>query len=334
MRIVLIGLGNVGQGFITLLRDKAAELASTHQTSLKLVGVATRSRGVLYAPDGLDPALLLQHTDSLHTYPDTAGLRRDLDALALIQQAEADVLVEASPTNLQTAQPALDYMRTALARGMHVVTANKGPIALAYDELTVLAAQNGVRLLVEGTVMAGTPCIRLAREALAGSKITRARGILNGTTNYILTQMEGGMAYADALRLAQEQGYAETDPTADVEGWDAASKVLILAAAVFGHPIQLADMQVKGITGISVEDIEAARAAGERWKLIAEVTPEGGSVTPMRIPISHPLAGVAGATNAVTYTTDTLGDVTLIGRGAGRIETGFALLSDVLALAR
>jgi homoserine dehydrogenase len=332
MRLVLIGFGNVGQGFAALLRDRADALTTRSGSSPRIVAVATRSRGTLLAPDGLDPAGLLDHAGDLRQYPDVPGLRRDLDPLALIAESGADVLIEASPSNLQTAQPALDYMRAAFDRRMHVITANKGPTALAYAELVERAAHAGRQFLLEGTVMAGTPCLRLAREGLAGSTVTRARGILNGTTNYILTQMEAGMAYADALALAQQQGYAETDPTADVEGWDAASKVMILSAAVFGRPLMLEALRVNGITGITPQDIADARAAGERWKLIAEVGPDGGSVAPVRVPLDHPLASVSGATNAITYSTDTLGDVTLVGRGAGRIETGAALLSDLLSL--
>jgi homoserine dehydrogenase len=182
--------------------------------------------------------------------------------------------------------------------------------------------------------MAGTPSIRLAMQALAGCTIGEARGILNGTTNYILTQMEGGMSYADALKQAQQLGYAEADPAGDVEGWDAAGKAIILARALFNSPITFKDMEVKGITGITAEDVKAAAAAGEKWKLVARVTAEGGSVQPMRVKLSNPLAAVSGATNAITYSTDLLGDITLVGAGAGRLQTGFGLLSDLLDIAR
>ena len=182
--------------------------------------------------------------------------------------------------------------------------------------------------------MAGTPSLRLALQALAGCEISEARGIINGTTNYILTQMEGGMSYTDALGQAQTLGYAEADPTADVDGWDAAGKALILAAALFGKQLRLSDMEVKGISSISADDVAAASAAGERWKLIAHVTPKGASVQPTRIPIGHPLAGVSGGTNAVTFKTDLLGEITLVGAGAGRKQTGFALLADLLDLQR
>lgn len=334
MRMALIGLGTVGQGLVEILRDRGEYLRETYGFAPRITAVCTRTRGSLYHPDGLDPALLLTHAADLRAFPDQPGLERGHDALWLAQHAQADVLVEASPTDLRTGQPALDVCRAALAAGKHVVTANKGPVAVAYAELRDQARAAGRAFLFEGTVMAGTPSIRLAQEALAGCVISRARGILNGTTNYILTQMEGGMRYADALAQAQALGYAEADPTADVDGWDAAGKGIILAAALFGVRLTLDQMSVRGISHLTPDDIEAARAAGERWKLIVEVTPEGGSVQPLRLPLTHPLTGVSGGTNAVTYTTDLMGDITLIGSGAGRIQTGFALLADLLAIQR
>ncbi|MCA9908044.1 MAG: homoserine dehydrogenase [Anaerolineae bacterium] len=334
MKLALIGFGTVGQGFVEILRDKSAELEARYGFAPQLVAVATRSRGTLLLPDGLDPARLLTAIEAGHFrhYPDAPGLVRDLDVPALIRASGADVLLEAGPTDLQTAQPALAYCYAALDQGMHLVLANKGPVAVAYADLQARARQAGKRVLFEGTVMAGTPSLRLAQQALAGCTIQAARGILNGTTNYILTQMEGGMSYAEALRQAQALGYAEADPTADVDGWDAASKALILAAALFDRAFTLADLDVQGIANITTADIAAAQAAGERWKLIAHVTPAGGSVSPQRVSNTHPLAAVGGATNAVTFTTDLLGDVTLVGPGAGRRQTGFALLADVLDL--
>jgi homoserine dehydrogenase len=333
MRIVLIGFGTVGQGLVEILRDKAADLKLSENFVPQLVGVVTRSRGSLYHPNGLDLNGLLTaiKAGSLDQYPDTPGLERGWNALQTIQ-AGADVMVEAGPSNFETGQPALDYCYAALENGQHIVLANKGPVAVAYHELVSRAKAAGKKLRFEATVMAGTPSIRLGTQALAGCKITQARGILNGTTNYILTQMEDGMTYADALARAQALGYAEADPTADVDGWDAAAKAIILAAALFRARLTLKDMNVRGIRDLTTDDVTAAKAAGERWKLIAQVTPAGGSVQPTRVPLSHPLAGVSGATNAVTYITDLLGDITLVGAGAGRLQTGFGVLSDLLEI--
>ncbi len=335
MKIALIGFGVVGQGLAQILRDKADLLQEKEGFEGKIVAVGTR-RGTLYHPYGLDITNLLNAVKNgdLNQYPDAPGLQRGLNIPALIEQCNADVMVECSNTDLQTGQPGLDYCRAAFASGKHVVLANKGPVAVAYSELGHLAKQAGKLLRFEATVMAGTPSIRLAMQALAGCTISEARGILNGTTNYILTQMEGGLSYADALAQAQQLGYAEADPAGDVEGWDAAGKGIILAQALFGVQFTLDQLDVMGITGISAADVKAAQEAGERWKLIVRVTPTGCSVQPMRIPLSNALAAVSGATNAVTYSTDLLGDVTLVGAGAGKLQTGFGLLSDLLDIAR
>ena len=336
MKLVLIGFGVVGQGLAEILRDKNTDLRQKQDFSAAIVGVVTASKGALYHPEGLDIAELLKaaETGSFAAYPDAAGLQRGWDARTMIDAGAADVLVEASPTNLQTAQPALDYCHQALDRGMHLVLANKGPVALDYSSLKEKAEAKGLHMRYEATVMAGTPTMHLAADALAGCAIHSARGILNGTTNYILTQMEDGMSYADALAQAQALGYAETDPTGDVEGWDAAGKVLILANALFGRSMTMNDLDVRGITKISESEIEDARSQGQRYKLIAQISAFGGSVGPQRLPLSDPLASVSGSTNAITLETDLLGDITLIGAGAGKLETGYALLSDLLAIHR
>lgn len=336
MKLALIGFGVVGQGLAEILRDKGGDLLTRSHFSGQIVAVATRTRGSLCRADGLDIPMLFNAVDQGHLshYPDQPGLQREWDALKIARESNADVLVEASPSNLQTGQPALDLCYAALDTRKHVVLANKGPVAVAYEELRGRAARAGKRVLFEATVMAGTPSLRLGMQALAGCRISEVRGILNGTTNYILTQMESGMSYDNALALAQQLGYAEADPSADVDGWDAAAKAIILAAALFDKKLTFADMSVKGISKITSDDVVAARAVGERWKLIARVTPSGGSVRPMRIPAKHPLAGVNGAVNAITYATDLLGEVTLVGAGAGRLQTGFALLSDLLDIQR
>ena len=336
MKLLLIGFGVVGQGLAEILQTKATRLKQEQNFSARIVGVVTRSKGSLLHPDGLDIAGLLAaaKSGSLDNYPEQAGLRRGLSAGEMIAAGTAEILVEMSPTNLDTAQPALSICHQALEAGLHLALANKGPVALDYANLRAKAQASDLQLRYEATVMAGTPTMQLAQEALAGCEIRSARGILNGTTNYMLTQMEGGLSYVEALAQAQALGYAETDPSGDVEGWDAAGKVLILANALFGSSLTMANLDVSGITRISAADMAAAAAAGERYKLIARATPTGGSVKALRLPLSDPLASVAGATNAITLDTDLLGDVTLIGAGAGQLETGSAILSDLLAIQR
>jgi homoserine dehydrogenase len=333
MKIMLIGFGTVGQGLLELLQDKAESLESEQGFSPKIVGVATGSRGIVYNPNGLSIPALLATKGQLANYSYDA--ERDFaNSQDLIKTREADVIVEVTPTQLEHPAVAIAHCQAAISSKKHIVTANKGPIAKAYKQLMNEAKAAGVEIRFEATVMAGTPCIAMGRELLSGAKIFEARGIVNGTTNYILTQMESGLSYEAALKQAQELGYAETDPTADVEGWDAAAKVLILLAAFFDKEASLSDLSVEGITGISQDDIESAKAAGERYKLIASINPEGSSVKPIRLPLTDPLSQVNGATNAISFNTDVMGNITLIGKGAGARETGFAILSDLLAISR
>jgi homoserine dehydrogenase len=339
-KLALIGFGTVGQGLAQILHDKQAALRHNLGFEAQIVAVCTRSKGSLYHPEGLDLAQLLQaaKNGSLANYPDTPGLERGWDNLKTIRQSNAATIVEISYTNLTTGQPAIDHCRAAFESGKNVVTANKGPVALAYHELLALAKENGVRFGIEGTVMSGTPALRLPGVTLAGNEISEVRGIFNGTTNYILTKMEEGLSYAAALQQAQELGYAEADPTADVEGHDAAGKVVILANVVMGVPLSRAEVPCRGISQLTSADIQQAQAAGKRWKLIGRVKKEGNraaaSVQPEAIPLTDPLAGVMGATNAITYVCDLLGPITLIGAGAGGVQTGFALLIDLINIGR
>jgi len=246
------------------------------------------------------------------------------------------VMCEATYTDIQTGEPATSHIRGAMERGMHIVTTNKGPVALHYKALDGLAKEKGVRFLFEGTVMSGTPLINFIRENLAGCEIKEIKGILNGTTNYILTRMEEGLSYEEALLKAQELGYAEAVPDADVLGWDALAKVTILAKYVFGADMKPFDYPCEGITGISATAIAEAKARDKRFKLIGKVWRERSlvkaSVAPEEVDLAHPLASIMGATNAVTVTTDTLGDVTVVGPGAGKEATGFSMLADLIAI--
>jgi len=332
---MIIGFGNVGKGFIQIIRDDAESLAERFGVRFSVVGVNDMRLGSVYDPNGLPLQGLLDAaaSGSLDSVPATEHGRAIESMLAL---GKADTLLEASFTNLQTGEPASTYIRLALAAGINVVTSNKGPIALNFHELNSLAQQNHAKIGFEGTVMSGTPTLALGMNLLAAAGIQKIQGILNGTTNFILSRMETGGSFAEALAEAQALGYAEADPTGDVEGFDAAGKVVILSNLVMGADIRMEDVARKGITQLTVEDIQTAKEQGKRWKLIGAIERNGdqlkASVQPVALPMAHPLANVGGATNAVTYTTRLLGDVTLIGVGAGRLETGYALLNDLLAI--
>ena len=331
-KIMLIGFGTVGQGLCEILRDKGPQLKMEYDYQPMIVGVSDPRFGTIYNPAGFDLQSLLDQAAQGAFTSDLQGW----DALGLITNGEADVVCELAFTDLTTGEPAISHCKAAFQSGKHVVTSNKGPAALMYDELMDMADSFDVDFLIEGTVMSGTPVLNLTEGPLAGNSITAAKGILNGTTNYILTQMEAGMGYAEALQKAQELGYAEADPTGDVEGYDARAKVTILANVVMDANLKIQDVACKGISAITSEDIEKARAENARWKLVGsvELTPGGvkASVQPEMIPMTHPLAAIMGATNALTFTTDLLGDVTIVGPGAGRIETGYSILTDLLAL--
>jgi homoserine dehydrogenase len=340
LKLALVGFGTVGQGLAEILQANGEALASQQGFRAVIVAVSDLLKGAVYHPDGLDIAALLDacRAGNLSRYPEQRGMVRGLDAIQTIRQSNADAVVEVSYTDLKTGEPAISHVKAAFEAGKHAIVTNKGPVALAYRELAAQAAAKGLYFGYEGTVMSGTPALRLARTALAGCTIREVRGILNGTTNYILTQMERGATYADALADAQRLGYAEADPSGDVEGFDAAGKVVILANTVLGGSLRMDAVDRTGITRLTPSDIGDARAEGQRWKLIARAcrTENGitASVRPERLPLSDPLSGVSGATNAITYETDMLGPVTLIGPGAGRRETGYAILSDLLELSR
>jgi homoserine dehydrogenase len=338
MRMLMIGFGTVGQGLSELLLEKQNDLRSSYGLDWTVTGIADLLKGSAYDPDGLDLEEALTRAEHGESLSDWRDCGTDWDAHKMIANAEADAVVEVTYTDIDTGQPATDHIRGALDRGLHVTTTNKGPVTLYYRELAALARQRRCRFLFEGTVMAGTPLLNLIRETLTGSAITEMRGILNGTTNFILTQMEDGMDYATALAKAQELGYAEAVPDADVLGYDALAKVTILANVVFDGNLKPADSPCQGITEITPDDIESATREGKRYKLIGHVERDGetvrASVAPQLVDLSHPLAGVGGATNAMTMRTDALGDVTIVGPGAGRRETGFSLLNDLLTIWR
>ncbi len=337
-RLALIGFGNVGQGFAQILRDEGADLAQQYGARFQIVAVSDLLKGSVHDPKGIDPAALLDAVAATGKLDRISAPDRAWNALQTIERSNADIVIELSYTDLKTGEPAISHLRRALELGKHVVTTNKGPIALKYPELKALAEKNKVEIGAEGTVMSGTPSLRLAQELLSAARIRKIQGIVNGTTNYILTQMEAGATYAAALKDAQAKGYAEADPAGDVEGYDAAVKVVIMANLLMDQSLTLADVDRQGITQLTPADISEAKAAGERWKLIGRVEAIGhkisASVKPTRLPVAHPLASVGGATNAITFSTDLLGDVTLVGPGAGRIETGYAIIGDLLAIHR
>ncbi|MFQ6673419.1 MAG: homoserine dehydrogenase [Fidelibacterota bacterium] len=341
-KLALIGFGTVGQGLTRILRDRRTQLQKDHDFEFEILAVSDFLKGSVYCEAGLDLDHLLELVQSgisLSRYSRGRGpCHTGWDALKTIRESDATIVCELTYTDIRTGEPATTHIKEALSSGKHVATSNKGPPALAYAELSRLAERSGVQFFMEGTVMSGTPVLSLATQHLAGSTVSAISGILNGTTNFILTEMEKGIRYDETLKKAQELGYAEADPTSDVEGLDALAKVAILANVIMGENLRPEDIPVQGISQLTLEKIEAAKSEGKRWKLLGEVRKAGGkveaSVAPQKVDLSHPLADISGPTNAITFTTEFLGEVTVIGPGAGKEATGFAVLSDLLEIHR
>ena len=336
--LALIGFGNVGQGLAEILSTKAALLREKFDADIRIVAICDLYKGSIADPGGFDPRAILDHLNDKGDLKDFPAPDRGWDAHETIEKSDANVLVELSFTDLETGEPALSHMMQALESGMNVSTTNKGPAALHFPKLLELSRDKGAEIGVEGTVMSGTPTLALGMNMLAAAGVNRIQGILNGTTNYILGEMENGADYADALKDAQAKGYAEADPTGDVDGHDAAAKVVILANLMMGQSMTMDDVSCVGISGITSAQILSAQAENQRWKLIGTLEDVNGeiqgSVKPVKLDATHPLYGISAATNAITYSTDLLGDITLIGPGAGRMETGYAIIGDILSFSR
>jgi homoserine dehydrogenase len=336
-KLALVGFGGVNRALAQLIAERNENWKAELGFTLKIVGVTDLFLGSVIGREGLDAASLTKLPAVKGAMAQLPGGEADALNEAVIKDSGADIIVEATFTNPVDGEPATSFCRWALERGKHVVTTNKGPIALHGAELKALARSNNVTFEYEGSVMSGTPVIRLAKQSLAGSSIVGFEGILNGTSNFVLTRMEGGLGFAEAVSEAKELGYAEADPTADVEGHDVRLKVVILANELLDAKLKVSDVTCSGISSLDLGDIENARQDGARWKLIGAAMRHAdgsisASVEPRLLKHDHPLSGISGVTNAVSFTTDLLGAVTVSGPGAGRTETAFALLSDIISI--
>jgi len=336
-KIALIGFGTVGQGLCEILLSKEKYLKDKYNFEASVVAISDVINGSVFCENGLDVQQCLDLVKGKKKLEEYQGESiKGWNSMRTIKESNADIICELAYTDVQTGEPALTHCKAAFQSGKHIVTSNKGPAALKYSEMKKLADNNNVEFMIEGTVMSGSPVINLAKGPLAGCTISAIKGILNGTTNYMLSEMEKGMTYDDVLKKAQELGYAEADPTGDVEGFDAMAKIIILANVLMEVGLVAENVEREGITQITPEMIKRAIKENARWKLISTIEKNGdnvkASVKPEKLPLTHPLASVMGATNALTFSTDLLGDVTIIGAGAGKIETGFSILNDILAI--
>ena len=341
--LALIGFGNVGRELASLLIKKEEEIRHNYGVTYTVTGITTGSHGRAIDPGGIDLQIALDTT--AHQNKDRARSLNDLsfgkppaNSPEFIRMCEADVLFENSPVNYSTGQPALDHFRLALDLGMHVITANKGPVVHAYQELTELARARNVKFYFESTVMDGAPVFGIFRDTLPTANLKSLRGILNSTTNMILSRMESGMEFEDAVTYAQQIGIAETDPSGDVDGWDAAIKVAALTTVLMGIPIKPQAVDREGIRAITLADIEQARREGKRWKLLCTASLEGdrvvARVAPELVTPDTPFYLVEGTTSLIQFESDVLGRMTIIEEDPGPHTTAYGCLADFINAVR
>ena len=344
--LVLVGFGNVARRFVRLLDETRDRLASREQAAFRVIGIATRRAGALFDPAGIDAgracALVVAgaplRPDALGS-PTGTTCRDPFDLLRRAGEASPGgraALLETTTLDVKDGEPATSHLLAALDAGLHAVTANKGPVACRYVEVATRATTAGRAFRFEGAVMDGIPVFNLARETLRGVEVTGIRGILNSTTQYILAEMEQGASLDAALAHMQRLGIAEADASLDVDGWDAAAKISALANVLMGAGLTPADVDRTGITGLQPDDLRDAVDAGQRLRLLATARRVEGRVVarvaPTRVTAGDLFATLPGMSNAVTFETDLLEDVTIEQGGGGLVQTAYALLSDLLSL--
>lgn len=333
-KLAFLGFGNVGQALAKLLFNKQSELNSRYDLTFTVTGIATGQHGTALNRAGLDINRALQLARQGESLEQISSENPAQDAFDFIDRCEADVLFENTPVNYESGQPASEHLMQALERGMHAITANKGPVVHAYPQLTELAHSKQVKFFFESTVMDGAPIFSLFRSCLPGANLRSFKGILNSTTNLILGRMESGETFDDAVAYAQQIGIAETDPSGDVDGWDAAVKVAALVTVLMGIPLKPNQVQREGIRNIQADDIQQAQEKGQRWKLVCSAQREGervhASVAPQLVSANSPLFEVDGTTSIVQFETDVLGSLSIIESDPGPHTTAYGLLADFL----
>ncbi len=337
IRILICGCGGVGKEFLQLIADRKKEIEQKYNLSfIILAAVDYQGAAICDSDEGLpvsDLVDFLKQGRQVQVFPEYG--RENMTGVQVINEIKADVMVEATPTDLVDGGSGKDHIFTAIDKRMEIVSANKGPFVLFYDEIVKKAKANNCGLHISAATAAALPTLDVGLTCLAGSHIKSAEGILNGTTNYILSQMrDKKTAYSDALKQAQELGIAETDPSYDVEGKDSANKTILIANGIFNKTFGLNDIEVEGITGVTPENIVAATNDGKIIKLIGTAEMIGSdiklSVKPKYLNQDHPLASVNGSEKAITYMTDTMGSITVMGGKSSPVGAAAALLKDLI----
>ncbi|MGI8688622.1 MAG: homoserine dehydrogenase [Thermomicrobiales bacterium] len=339
VRLALVGFGNVGQALADVLEQRADLLYRHYHLDISVTGIATARHGTIIAPDGVDLARTVAAIEDNPAAMLPDALVGEIAMPAFIATVPADIIVELSPLAPESGQPAIRHCETALRNGKHVVTANKGPVAYGYRRLRDLAASQHRQFRFESAVMDGAPIFALVEKALPATNVRGFRGVINSTTNLVLTMMAAGQTLAEAVAEAQRRGVAEADPSYDLDGWDAAVKVCALMNALMDADVRPADIARTGIGGITLDDLNAAAKAGMAIKLVAEAweardgTPHG-RVAPRTLPLADPLATLAGTSNMLILRTDMMGDLAIGEYDGGTAQTAYGVLADILHITR
>ncbi len=336
--LAFLGFGNVGQALARLLLKKRTELERAYDLTFRVTGLATGRHGSAIDLNGLDLEKALAVMSGGGSLTSLSRTDLPLDSIDFIRRCGAQVLFENTPVDYHAGQPAISHLRLALQSGMHAITANKGPVVHAYRELSELADRMGVKFYFESTVMDGAPIFSLFRETLPAARIRSLRGVLNSTTNLILSRMEAGEGFDEAVAYAQKIGIAETDPSGDIDGWDAAVKVAALTTVILGVPMKPDQVNRRGIREITQAEIQRARREGGRWKLVCSAVLEGdevrAQVSPEIVPHDLPMYGVEGTTSIVQFESDVLGLLSIIESDPGPHTTAYGLFADFLNAVR
>ena len=327
MRIILCGFGVVGQSLVKLFESRSEDLYAKYGLKPRIVGVFD-SKGSAIDSAGLEFNKIVEVKKKFGTVKNYSKTKNSMSGIEMLKNVEADVLIETTASNYKDAEPGMTHITTAMKKGMHVISVNKGPLALAFPSLMELAIYNQVMFKFSGTVGGGTPILDYAKNSLSGERITSFAGILNGTTNYILSNMSTGLSFEDALNDAKNKGYVEADESLDLDGLDAAAKLVILANWIMGMKVTMPDIKCTGIRNVTTKDIKKAEKNNSAVKLIASCNKEL-AVGPKEITVEDPLC-VNGTLNAIAFTSEHSGTQTIIGKGAGGMETASSILRDLL----
>jgi homoserine dehydrogenase len=329
--LAIVGFGHVGRAFLRLLIAKETELRRKYDIRWRLTGVATRRVGWFADAEGFNPIALLNGH-----WPAHGSATQPRNVREWLERAKVDVFFEASSLTVETGQPATEHLRAALENGAHAISANKGPIVHAYRELTALAKEKGRQFLFESTVMDGVPIFSLFPLGLPVTELRGFQGVLNSTTNVVLTEIEKGRSFDEAVQKAQSLGIAETDPAADLDGWDAAAKLTALAIVLMGAEVKIEQVKRTGIRDLSEEKIRSVRAAGMRYKLVCRAERRGDgvqcSVQPELLLATDPLAGLEGTSSAIRFDLDMFG-LSIVEHNPGIEATAYGLLADFVRAA-